>query len=626
MSALLAPDPTHFTIGNAMSEGFRAPSKVGICEWAEREIRILKGSEKGRLRLLRAPYMREMLESFQDPDVKEITLKTASQVAKTTVMMICIAYAMDEDPDDALYVMPSEELAREISVERIKPMFHASAALRKQFTEVSEDQQAVRYKFLRGTLFFAWAKSPATLASRPVRYVFLDETGKYPTFSGKEADPMSLATERAKTFWNRKIMVASTPTVPGGIVSERFKLSDRRRFWVPCPFCEEMQLLISQYVKWPQGARGAEVEAGNLAWYECCKCGAQITDAQKPWMLARGEWRPEVSDVKAHRGYQINTLYSPWVRWSEYAKTFLESHGRPERLMNFVNSWEGEEWVEKSAEVTEASIAALKIKYETGKVPLTAQILTCGIDVQNDCIKYAVRAWGVDDESWLIDYGVFLREKDAGGGWKVDQKTGFETDLSSVMTELLPTQYEHANGSRAQIALAYIDSGYRTADVYKLASRNRHVLQACKGANEVQIDGENAGKLQPRRVVEIEKMRGSFYVRLNTSYYKDMLQGMRDNARKPWHIPDDVDEVYLREVSAEHKKIMRNSKGEGVHVWALREGFRDNHYLDCEVYALAAADQKGFRKLVAPENAPRGPVRRAPIKNHDGRPYFVGNR
>lgn len=624
MSAMLAPSPVRIGVFDAAREGSRAPAKVGICEWAEREIRILKGSEKGRLRLARAPYMREMLEAFENPRVREITLKTASQVAKTTVMMICVAYAMDEDPDDALYVMPGEELAREISVDRIKPMFHASPSIRKQFTDVSEDQQAIRYRFLRGTLFFAWAKSPATLASRPVRYVFLDETGKYPTFSGKEADPMSLATERAKTFHNRKIVIASTPTVPKSIVSGRFALSDRRRYWVPCPHCNEKQLLVSQYLKWPPGARGADVEADNLAWYECCKCGARLTDRDKPYMLTHGEWRAENPGTTRHRGYHINTLYSPWTPWSEYAKEFLESHGRPEKFMNFVNSWEGEDWVEKAAEVTEASIAALKIAYETGVIPLGGLLLTCGIDVQKEYCRYIVRAWGVEDESWLVDYGTFLREKDGQNLWVEDKDFGVSTDLAKIARELLPTQYEHANGSRVPIHFAYIDSGFRTSEVYKLAARMRHVLHACKGANEVQIEGENAGKLQPRRLMPVEKIGGLHYTRLNTTYYKDMLQGMRENARKPWHIPDTVDETYLREVSAEHKRITRNSKGEAVHAWAMREGFTDNHYLDCEVYALAAADQKGFRKLTGEPQAPQRP--RAGVRMPDGRAFSILNR
>ena len=44
------------------------------------------------------------------------------------------------------------------------------------------------------------ANSPSSLASRAIKYVFFDEVDKYPVFSGKEANPIKLATERTKTF------------------------------------------------------------------------------------------------------------------------------------------------------------------------------------------------------------------------------------------------------------------------------------------------------------------------------------------------------------------------------------------------------------------------------------------
>jgi phage terminase large subunit GpA-like protein len=360
------------------------------------------------------------------------------------------------------------------------------------------------------------------------------------------------------------------------------------------------------------------IEANDLAWYECRKCGGAMTNADKGAMLSRGQWIAENPNVTAHRGFHLSTLYSPLVRWSTYAAEFLRSKDRPELLMNFTNSWEGEDWVEKALPVTEASVGALAISYPMGVVPLAAQLVTCGVDVQNEYVKYVVRAWGPDDESWLIDYGLFLRTKDAAGKFKDD-------DLDKLGAELLPTQYEHANGSRAQIALCYIDSGYRTDTVYKFAAKHRHMVTAVKGANEKQIDGEDMGKLIPQRRVRVERLGNFYYTRLNTTYYKDMLQGQRENARKPWHIPEGVDATYLREVSAEHKRIERDSKGRGVHVWALREGFTDNHYFDCEVYALAAADEKGLRKLAgAGERKPE--PRRAAIRMPDGRPFFVGNR
>jgi phage terminase large subunit GpA-like protein len=60
------------------------------------------------------------------------------------------------------------------------------------------------------------ANSPASLASKPIRYLFLDEVDKYPPASRREADPISLARERTKTFINRKIYMCSTPTLRSG--------------------------------------------------------------------------------------------------------------------------------------------------------------------------------------------------------------------------------------------------------------------------------------------------------------------------------------------------------------------------------------------------------------------------
>lgn len=609
--------PAYALVSESFAAGLRADRRMGICEWAEREIRILKGPEPGRLRLSRTPYLRGMLEAFTEPATRDITYRTAAQVAKTTAIHVCCAYAADQDPGDGIYVMPSEDLAREISVERLQPMFQASPAVRSQFTGFADDQQAVRLTFLRMTLFFAWAKSPASLSSRPARYAFLDEVNKYPMFSGREADPIKLAIERTKLFWNRKALVASTPTTPRGPVSTRWAASDQRRYHVPCVQCGMKQILVSQFLKWPGGVDADTIDRDDLAWYECRYCGERMYDRDKDRMLSGGEWIAERPEARGHAGFHINTLYSPWVRWSAYAAEFLRSKDRPELLMNFTNSWEGEDWVEKALPVTLETVTSLQIPYTLGVVPAGGLLLTAGVDVQNEYVRYVVRAWGADDESWLIDYGTFLRTKADNGLWNDD-------DIEQIATELLPTHYEHANGGRASISLVYMDSGYRTATVYAFAQRYRHMVTAVKGANEVQIDGEDMGRLMPRTEKAVPKMPGFFYTRINTTYYKDMLQGMREHARKCWHIPDGVDAVYLSEVSAEHKRIVRDAKGQAKHVWTLREGCAQNHYWDCEVYALAAADKRNFRRLSAKAAVVAKP--RAKVMMPDGRPFFVGNR
>ena len=58
----------------------------------------------------------------------------------------------------------------------------------------------------------------------------------------------------------------------------------------------------------------------------------------------------------------------------------------------------------------------------------------------------------------------------------------------------------------------------------------------------------------------------------------------------------DCDLEYAEQVTAEHK-ITERAGGKEVQRWALKSSHADNHYLDCEVYATAAADILGVRTL-----------------------------
>lgn len=57
------------------------------------------------------------------------------------------------------------------------------------------------------------------------------------------------------------------------------------------------------------------------------------------------------------------------------------------------------------------------------------------------------------------------------------------------------------------------------------------------------------------------------------------------------------DEEYAQQVTAEHKVNVKNGKGQQTLVWQPKTEGADNHYLDCEVYCMAAADIKGVRNL-----------------------------
>ncbi len=79
-----------------------------------------------------------------------------------------------------------------------------------------------------------------------------------------------------------------------------------------------------------------------------------------------------------------------------------------------------------------------------------------------------------------------------------------------------------------------------------------------------------------------------------------------------WMVYQGCDREYAEQVTAEHKVNVRSGK-KNVLTWVQKNSHGDNHYLDCEVYAAAAADILDVQKLylediaqapVPPEPAP----------------------
>lgn len=81
--------------------------------------------------------------------------------------------------------------------------------------------------------------------------------------------------------------------------------------------------------------------------------------------------------------------------------------------------------------------------------------------------------------------------------------------------------------------------------------------------------------------------------------YKDMISGrmQRKNGIGSWMVYKGCDLEYAEQVTAEHKVNVRTGNGKKKLAWIPKTSHADNHYLDCEVYAMAAADIMGVRTL-----------------------------
>jgi phage terminase large subunit GpA-like protein len=197
------------------------------------------------------------MDAVSDPLIEEIDLMCASQTGKTEILNNVVGYHIDQDPSPILCVQPTVEMGKTWSKDRLAPMLRDTKCLHGKVKDARSrdaNNTTLHKVFPGGHITIAGANSPAGLAMRPIRIVLCDEVDRYPPSAGSEGDPVSLAFKRATTFWNRKKMMTSTPTVKGqSRIEQAFNRSDKRRFYVPCPHCGEFQVLKWAQVRWPEG-------------------------------------------------------------------------------------------------------------------------------------------------------------------------------------------------------------------------------------------------------------------------------------------------------------------------------------------------------------------------------------
>ncbi len=610
-------------------EAWRLPKELTVSEWADenRVLDPLTSAEPGLWRTDRTPYLREIMNSYKDPLVEIIILKTSTQVGKTECILNCLGYTIEQDPGPTLLVMPTELDAENMSNDRIQPMIDNSESINSHKTVFKQDIKKMHMIFDRMILYLSSAQSPSGLSSKPIKNLFMDEINKYPLFSGKEANPIDLSKERTRTFWNRKIIEASTPTSKDGLISKEYNLSDKRKYYVPCPHCGEYQLLLFPNIKWPADVKDPQIIHNlKLAWYECLHCKKKINDIDKINMLAIGVWCPDGCHVEktgqisgeipvnSQRGYWLNALYSPWLTFSEIAAKFLESKDDPEKLMNFVNSWLAEEWEEKIQGADDKKIKSNILKYQEGIVPEGAILLTAGVDVQKGHFYFVIRAWGCSWRSWLI----MAKEVET---W------------DDIIFYLLSDKKDYPSANPElpafRISLVNIDTGYDTDTVYEYCRSFCDVARAIKGQDSIR-----GISFRPRSIEFYPSTGrpipgGLILWHLDTDYYKSRIYRWinADGDYKRWFLHTGVSEDYIKQITSEKKIIQRDKTGHAKEIWKTSSKSVANHYLDTEVYATAAAEMLRVYALTK-EDEPKPDKNNIPVEKDEEkeeRKNWVGN-
>lgn len=616
LNALTEQFPRSFIWTQSERRIFKPKENLTVSQWAERYRFVVKGPAQGLWSNELTPYLMEPMDVWNDPWVRHIILCFAPQTGKTQVALNCLLYTVDQDPGPAMYIMSKESTAKRIARRQIIPTIRATPRAASVLGGRADDVAFDHVNFSNGMdLLMAWATSAAEMASESIRFMFRDEPGKYPEFSGKEADPFSLSDVRMNTFpHTSKVMDFSTPNIDGDAFDTICKSDpdEVRIYKARCPFCNTLQVMTDERIH-AAGVRDPNtIMRRKLARYSCEHCGMDWDDFRRDQAVSNGCWEAveKVDRPSCILFDKFSSWYSPFVSLSKVLSEFFKGKNDPSRFMAYVTQHKAEAWKEVVEAKEESNILKHRSQYPPMVVPPNCIALTAGIDVQKIGFWFVVRAWEPDLTSHNIMYG-------------------YLSTFADVENLIFNTRFaKHGSDDTLGIWRAAMDTGggvssddewTRTEEIYQwLRTNGRGVVWGVKGASRA--------RLKRVDVTVIDRMKrgnrtipGGLELRiLDVSQFKDLLHwrltrkeatdGQPAESQR-FYLHSETGMDYARQFLAEEKRRNRRRKIE----WVQIRG--DNHLLDCEVYAAACADSEWMPSLqMIASNLP------------DGGPHPVGRR
>lgn len=559
-------------LADITSRALKPPPKLTVSEWADsnRKLSPESSAEVGAWHTSRAEYQREILDAVSDPSVESVTIMSCAQVGKTEILLNLIGYHIHQDPSPILLVQPTLDMAQTFSKDRLAPMLRDTPVLQGKVADPKardSGNTTLKKNFFGGHITMCGANSPASLASRPIRVVLFDEVDRFPVSAGSEGDPIDLARKRSATFWNRKEVAVSTPTIrDSSRIEALFENTDKREYHVPCPDCGHHQVLRWANVHWSD-------DNPDTAYYACEECGGAWDDAARYRAIRAGEWRATAPFV-GRAGFRLSGLCSPWTPLSSAVADFLQAKKLPETLRVWVNTYLGESWVDEGERLDDFQIATHREDYTSDQLPKEVVFLTAGIDVQDDRLEMEVVGWGRDEESWSVEYKSFFGDPASAQVW---------ADLDSYLT----LQFTTEDGRELGIKAAAVDTGgHHTQAVYKFCKprlgRRIFAIKGVGGEGKPIVGRPSTNnhikcKLFP---IGVDTAKETIYSRLKI---KEIGPGY-------CHFPRHYDEEYFAMLTAE-KVVKKYHRGFHRREWVKVR--QRNEALDCRVYALAALSITG---------------------------------
>ena len=586
----LAGRTVRFALPAGVRRRLKTPARIDPVTWAERYRVVTDGPHTGRWRRSLAPQAVKIMEVFSKQWVREVWLCGVEQASKTNAMLNVLGWSIDVAPGNIFYRMPTESTMNKVFGSKVRPMLRQSPRLKKYLSARADDTTLEKIELAHGvTIFPAYANSPASMATWPAKYCYVDEVDKCPTRSGKETDPITLIRKRLRTWRGRgKAFYSSTP-------AQQFIYSGMRgcvqqwEYRLRCIGCGELIAPDGECLVIPEEVTAAELDPARVR-LACPSCGLQLDEPARLEGARRAAWVC-VAGAEVRQPRTVGFHLPAWgcldISLHEIATAWLKAQaGKITDVIAWHNGYLAQDYEDERHDRDYDDV----LKHVDGAmprsvVPADPAALILVADTQQVGFYYNLWAFGFGEalDAWVIQYGY--------------------VEHFSALIDLAAQNYTDAVGTAYRPLAGFIDSGggtdphhpqhSRTAEVYEFCRQNPF-FKPLKGRRD-QAQPWNISRLDyypnQGKGKKVAIPGGINLYLLNVTLYKGDLHRklmLDPGAAGSIRLHADTDKGYAKQLCAEYQ----DERG-----WWVCPSGRDNHHWDAAVYALAAADIVGIRNF-----------------------------
>ena len=474
-------------IGQRVKRVFQWQPFQKMQPWFEDNVILNRSARAGKFQTRYVPHAIEIFEDIDKQGVNIVTLKSASQVIKTTIGMGFIMKYIDTDPTDSMIMIPRATDLKIYSANKLKPFIEGVPALTRKFSDFKSVEKvrdnSYVYQFAGGVLNLLSSNNPKTIS---VKYALFDEVSEFSR--GKVGE----ALERMKSYlmFGYKALIVSTQESEDDEINFYFDTSEvKKQYFMYCAGCNGHFYPNERHIKYMSqkdykeavgidlnyDLKSYEVISDYLpyvakrGYLECPHCDHHITDNErKTSVLAmRLKWFQVVpkstdedeggvieyevasnpKETYETVGFDVNTLCMYNVPLSESIGKIIKasvSKDKDTELDYFYRGYLNKIYkANRGTVISKNDILLLGNGHERGIVPEDTWKVIITADNQKDHLYYKIIAIGYDNIHRTIQHG---KLQGYGDGEDFNQ-----------LEELLFDQYTDSNGNFFRISHAGID-------------------------------------------------------------------------------------------------------------------------------------------------------------------------